>query len=93
MGFLKKTLKFFKIATCGNFFVECVSKGIISYKYLCILFVRFFGQKSENFCWKKLENIMGKQSILKKTLSSFKKASLPKWEKGKYVGGSRPSCY
>ena len=31
MGFFeKKTLKFFKITTCGKFFLECVSNGIFS---------------------------------------------------------------
>ena len=29
----------------------------------------------------------------KKTLSSFKKLSLPKWEDAKHAGGSRPSCF
>ena len=30
---------------------------------------------------------------MKKRLSFFKKASLPKWEGAKYAGGSRPSLY
>ena len=35
MGFFrKKTLKFFKIATCGKFCLECVSDGIFSSKFL-----------------------------------------------------------
>ena len=37
--------------------------------------------------------MMKKQYFEKKTFSSFKKASLPKWEGAKYAGGSRPSCF
>ena len=37
----------------------------------------------------KLKNMMKEQSILKKKLSSFKKASLPKWEGAKCADGSR----
>ena len=36
----------------------------------------------------KLENMMKKQSILRKR-NSFKTASLPEWECAKYAGGSR----
>ena len=45
--FFSKTLKFLKIATCGNFFLDCVSISIFSWKYLSILFLRLLWQKSE----------------------------------------------
>ena len=40
--FWEKTLKFFNIAKCGKFFVECVLKGIISEKRFSALNVKFF---------------------------------------------------
>ena len=43
--------------------------------------------------FEKLENMMERQNFLKKTLSSFKKAFLPKWESAKYAGSSRQSCF
>ena len=52
---------------------------------ISVLFMRFFKQKVRNFSkLEKLEITMKKQRILKKTPSSFEKASLPKWEGGKY---------
>ena len=45
--FSKKILNFSKIATCGNFFLECVSNGICSWKCLSTLFLRFFGKNQK----------------------------------------------
>ena len=48
MGYFeKKSLKFFKIAKCGRFLVECVSNGTISSKCLSTLVVRFFLARNE----------------------------------------------
>ena len=44
--FRKKTLKKFKIATCGKFFAQCVPDGIFSWKCPSTLILRFFGQNS-----------------------------------------------
>ena len=70
------------MAICGKFFIECVSNGIISWKCLFLLNCEFF--------WVKIREYDEETKYFeKKTLSSSKKASLPKWEGGKYAGGSR----
>ena len=75
-----------------QFFVECLSNGIISKKFLFHFYCEAFWLKIRKISnLEKLENMQKKQSILKKTLSSFKKGSLPKWEGGKYAGASRLS--
>ena len=62
-----KTLKFFKIAKCGKLFLECVSNGNISLK-LSFLFIYevFWAKNKKKSTMEKLENVMKKQSILKK---------------------------
>ena len=47
--FSKKTLKFFKIATYGKFFLEYVSNGIFSWKWFSTLFLGFFGKNQKKF--------------------------------------------
>ena len=90
--FRKKTLKLFKTANCGKFFLKCVSSGIISSKCLSTLFLRFFWLKLRKYS--KLEFMINKKCILKKkTLSSFWKASLTMLEGAKYPRGSRVSCW
>ena len=88
--FSKKNLNFFKIAKCGKLFVECVSIGIISLQCL-FTSIGFLVKIKKKFKLGKLEN-MKTEYFVKKTLSSFKKASLPKWDGAKYAGGSQPSC-
>ena len=85
-------MKFFKIATCGKFFLECVSNGIFYLKMSFYPFVEVFLTKiRKNLKLEKLENMMEELSILKKTLSSFYKASLTMLEGAKYPEGSRVS--
>ena len=47
--FRKKTLKLFKIPTCGQVFLECVSNGFFPENVFPTysLYLRFFRQKSE----------------------------------------------
>ena len=61
--FRKKILDFSRIATCGKFFLECVSISIFSWKGLSTLLLRvFLAEVRKN---SKLENLM-KEQILKK---------------------------
>ena len=69
--FLKKNLEIFQNREMWQFFSKCVSNGIISYKSLSTLFLRFFWPKfRKNIKLEKLENRM-KSILKKKTLSSF----------------------
>ena len=67
---------------------------LISVKCLFLLIAMCFCRKIRNFLnlKKKLEYMM-EVSNLKKTLSSFQKASSRKLEGGKYAGGSRTSYF
>ena len=48
MGFLRKSLKFFKNATCGNFFLKCLPKLQFFFsKCLSTFFLKFFLAKNE----------------------------------------------
>ena len=70
--FRKKMLKIFKITACGKFFLKSVSKGIVLKNVFPPYFWGFFGKNQKKLKLEKLENMMKKQSILKKKiLSSF----------------------
>ena len=66
MGFLEKTLNFFKIAKCGKFLLECVSNGFISLKCPSAFFQVFLAKNQKNLKMEQLEIMMKKQSTSKK---------------------------
>ena len=72
--FFSKKLEFFLKSAKVKFAVECVSNDNIFLKYLFQFICDFFWLKIRKFPkLEQLNNMMKKQSILKKELSSFKR--------------------
>ena len=90
--FEKKPWIVFKSQTMANF-CWCIKWN----DFLKIIFPAqlwvFLAKNQKVFKVGKIRNFDEETGYLeKKTLSSFKKASLPQWESAKYAGGSRPFC-